>query len=44
MDEFEKSLIADFINEQWLLFLRFCAERDLDEDEAEAIIKKLTEE
>ena len=44
MDEFENTLIADFISERWALFLKFCTERGLDEDEAEAIIKKLTEE
>jgi hypothetical protein len=44
MDEFENTLIADFISEHWAVFMEFCIARGMDITEAEALYKKLTEE
>ena len=44
MDEFEKSVIADFIGENWAQFCAYCdAMHGLDETEAEAIQQHLEE-
>jgi hypothetical protein len=44
MNDFEKGLIFEFLSDRWALFVSFCRERDLSEDDADEIMKKLEEE
>lgn len=44
MNEFETGLIFEFLSDRWALFVSFCRERNLSEDDAEEIMKKLEQE
>lgn len=41
MTEFENGIVAEFLNDRWALFVRFCEDRGMSEDDAEQIVKKL---
>ncbi|WP_306603887.1 hypothetical protein [Azonexus sp.] len=44
MDQFELGVLADFLGENWLAFVAFAEERDLDETQCEELSNKLDRE
>lgn len=41
LDQYEISLLSDFISEHWSRFLAFCEEREIDEPQAEELSNKI---